>query len=178
VRSIPHRSGWPGSDKDLSRQGFLCPSRSHQDRSRSGRDNTLLARNGWRNAARRSGSLLVTDRSLGSLNSLFLSRAPPERAGGGLRAVTSTRQRATAGAARRRGELHRADGDRRVGRAIDARRGLATRGVGRAWIKQPRGRRRRSSLLPPLGITRLSKSRTLRVVRLSRSGERTGRHRS
>jgi hypothetical protein len=48
--------------------------------------------------------------------------------------VTSTQQRATVGAARRRGELHRADGDRRVGRAIDARRGLATRGVGRAWI--------------------------------------------
>ena len=47
--------------------------------------------------------------------------------------MTST-QRATAGAARRRGDLHRADGDRRVGRAIDARRGLATRRGGRAWI--------------------------------------------
>jgi hypothetical protein len=46
-------------------------------------------------------------------------------------AVTSTQQLATAGAARRRGELHRADGDRRVGRAIDARRGLATSRVGR-----------------------------------------------
>jgi hypothetical protein len=48
--------------------------------------------------------------------------------------VTSTQRWATARAARRRGDLHRADGDRRVGRAIDARRGLATRGVGRAWI--------------------------------------------
>ena len=48
--------------------------------------------------------------------------------------MTSTQQRATAGAARRRGDFHRPDGDRRVGRAIDARRGLATRGVGRAWI--------------------------------------------
>ena len=48
--------------------------------------------------------------------------------------MTSTQQRATAGAARRRGDLHRADGDRRVGRAIDARRGLAAHGVGRAWI--------------------------------------------
>jgi hypothetical protein len=44
--------------------------------------------------------------------------------------MASTEQRA----ARRRGELHRADGDRRVGRAIEARRGLTTRRVGRAWI--------------------------------------------
>jgi hypothetical protein len=48
--------------------------------------------------------------------------------------MASTGQRAAAGAARRRGELHRADGDRRVGRAIEARRGLTTRRVGRAWI--------------------------------------------
>jgi hypothetical protein len=48
--------------------------------------------------------------------------------------MTSTQQRATAGAARRRGSLHCADGDRRVGRVIDARRGSAARGVGRAWI--------------------------------------------
>ena len=48
--------------------------------------------------------------------------------------MTSTQQRATAGAARRRGGLHRADGDRRVGRAIHAQRGFATRRVGRAWI--------------------------------------------
>ena len=48
--------------------------------------------------------------------------------------MTSTRQRATAGAARRRGDLHHADGDRRVGRAIDARRDLTNRRVGRAWI--------------------------------------------
>jgi hypothetical protein len=48
--------------------------------------------------------------------------------------VTNTRHRAAAGAARRRGGLHRADGDRRVGRAIDARRDLATGRVGRAWI--------------------------------------------
>jgi hypothetical protein len=47
--------------------------------------------------------------------------------------VTNT-QRVVAAAARRRGDLHRADGDRQVGRAIAARRGLATRRVGRAWI--------------------------------------------
>jgi hypothetical protein len=46
--------------------------------------------------------------------------------------VTSTGQRAAAAAARR--HLHRADGDRRVGRAIDARHDLATRRGGRAWI--------------------------------------------
>ena len=48
--------------------------------------------------------------------------------------MTSTQQQATAGAAQRRGDLHRADGDRRVGQTIDARRGFATRGVGRAWV--------------------------------------------
>ena len=48
--------------------------------------------------------------------------------------MTSTQQRAAAGVTRRRGGLHHADGDRRVGLAIDARRGLATRRVGRAWI--------------------------------------------
>ena len=48
--------------------------------------------------------------------------------------MTRTEQRAAAGAARRRGDLHRAEGDRRVGRAIDVRRGLATSRVGRAWI--------------------------------------------
>jgi hypothetical protein len=48
--------------------------------------------------------------------------------------VTSTEQRAAAGATRRRGGLHRADGDRRVGRTIDARHDLATRRGGRAWI--------------------------------------------
>jgi hypothetical protein len=45
-----------------------------------------------------------------------------------------TEQRAAAGAAGRRGDLHHADGDRRVGRAIDARRDLTTRRGGRAWI--------------------------------------------
>ena len=43
--------------------------------------------------------------------------------------------RATEGAARRRGGLHRADGDRRVGRAIKPLRGLASHRVGsRAWL--------------------------------------------
>ena len=54
---------------------------------------------------------------------------------GRLRTMTSAeRQRTTTGAARRRGGMHRADGDRRVGQAVKARHGLATRGVGRAWL--------------------------------------------
>jgi hypothetical protein len=49
--------------------------------------------------------------------------------------MTNTeRYRAAAKAARRRGGLHRADGDRRVGQATEARRDLATRRVGRAWL--------------------------------------------
>jgi hypothetical protein len=48
--------------------------------------------------------------------------------------MARTEQRAAAGAAGRRGDLHRAAGNRRVGRAIDARRGLAASRVGRAWI--------------------------------------------
>jgi hypothetical protein len=50
--------------------------------------------------------------------------------------MTSTeRHRTATGAARRRGELHRADGDRRVGQIIKARRELATQRVGgRAWL--------------------------------------------
>ena len=48
--------------------------------------------------------------------------------------MTRTEQRAAAGAARRRGDLHHADGDRRVGRATDARRDLTNRRAGRAWI--------------------------------------------
>jgi hypothetical protein len=48
--------------------------------------------------------------------------------------MTRTAQRAAAEAARRRGDLHHADGDRRVGRAIDARRDLTNRRGGRAWI--------------------------------------------
>jgi hypothetical protein len=48
--------------------------------------------------------------------------------------MTRTEQRAAAGAARRRGDLHHADGDRRVGRATDARRDLTNRRGGRAWI--------------------------------------------
>ena len=46
--------------------------------------------------------------------------------------MTRTEQRAAAQAARRRGDLHHADGDRRVGRAIDARRDLTNRRGGRA----------------------------------------------
>jgi hypothetical protein len=54
---------------------------------------------------------------------------------GRLRAMTSTeRQPTTTRAARRRGGLHRADGDRRVGQAVKARQDLAARGVGRAWL--------------------------------------------
>ena len=48
--------------------------------------------------------------------------------------TSNRRHRASEGAARRRGGLHRADGDRRVGRAIKAGHDLATRGVGRAWL--------------------------------------------
>jgi hypothetical protein len=48
--------------------------------------------------------------------------------------TSNERHRASEGAARRRGGLHRADGDRRVGQAIKARHDLATRGVGRAWL--------------------------------------------
>jgi hypothetical protein len=50
--------------------------------------------------------------------------------------MTSTeRHRTETGAARRRGELHRADGDRRVGQIIKAKRALATQRVGgRAWL--------------------------------------------
>jgi hypothetical protein len=45
------------------------------------------------------------------------------------------RQRTEAEAARRRGGLHRADGDRRVGQIIKARRELASQRVGgRAWL--------------------------------------------
>jgi hypothetical protein len=48
--------------------------------------------------------------------------------------TSKARYRATEAAARRRGELHRAAGDRRVGRAIEARHELATRRGGRAWL--------------------------------------------
>jgi hypothetical protein len=50
--------------------------------------------------------------------------------------MTSTeRQRTATGPARRRGEMHRADGDRRVGQIIKARREVATDRVGgRAWL--------------------------------------------
>jgi hypothetical protein len=50
--------------------------------------------------------------------------------------MTNTeRHRTKTGAAQRRGELHRADGDRRVGQIIKARREPATQGVGgRAWL--------------------------------------------
>jgi hypothetical protein len=37
-------------------------------------------------------------------------------------------------AARRRGELHRGDGDRRVAQAIEACRRVSPRPSGRAWI--------------------------------------------
>src|SRR5436189_97181 len=42
-------------------------------------------------------------------------------------------------AARRRGELHRRDGDRHVAQAIEARRRVSPRPLGRAWIKPPAG---------------------------------------
>jgi hypothetical protein len=48
--------------------------------------------------------------------------------------MLSTPRRATAQAARQRGGLHREGGDRRVGRAVDARRELHDGRVGRAWI--------------------------------------------
>jgi hypothetical protein len=48
--------------------------------------------------------------------------------------TSNERRRAAEGAARRRGGLHRADGDRRVGQAIKARDDLPARGVGRAWL--------------------------------------------
>ena len=50
--------------------------------------------------------------------------------------MTSTeRQRTATRAARRRGEMNRAGGDRRVGQTIKARRELAPRQVGgRAWL--------------------------------------------
>jgi hypothetical protein len=45
------------------------------------------------------------------------------------------RHRMATGLAQRRGEMHRADGDRRVGQIIKARRELATKRVGgRGWI--------------------------------------------
>jgi hypothetical protein len=50
--------------------------------------------------------------------------------------MTSTeRYRTAAEAARRRGGMHRAEGDRRVGQVIKARRELASQRVGgRAWL--------------------------------------------
>src|SRR5215216_3457557 len=55
---------------------------------------------------------------------------------GRLKIMTSrTRNRTTTAPARRRDELHRADGDRRVGQIVKARRDLATNGVGgRVWL--------------------------------------------
>jgi hypothetical protein len=45
------------------------------------------------------------------------------------------RHRTATAAAKRRGGLHRADGDRRVGQIIKARRELASQRVGgRAWL--------------------------------------------
>ena len=48
--------------------------------------------------------------------------------------MTSNERNRAERATRRRGGLHRADGDRRVGQAVDARHDLASRGVGRAWL--------------------------------------------
>ena len=48
--------------------------------------------------------------------------------------MTSTEQLTRARVARRRRGSNRAEGERRVGRAIGARQGLAPRRVGRAWI--------------------------------------------
>jgi len=46
-----------------------------------------------------------------------------------------TGDRTTTAPARRRGELHRADGDPRVGQIARARRDLATKGIGgRVWL--------------------------------------------
>ena len=49
--------------------------------------------------------------------------------------MLSTERRVAVLAARRRGGLHRAGGDRRVGRAIHAGNGVPATTVGRAWIK-------------------------------------------
>jgi hypothetical protein len=48
--------------------------------------------------------------------------------------MLSTQRLAAARAARRRGGLHHEGGNRRLGRAVDARRDLADGRVGRAWI--------------------------------------------
>jgi hypothetical protein len=48
--------------------------------------------------------------------------------------MRSTERAAAVRAARRRGGLHRAEGNRQVGQAIGARSALATGRVGRAWI--------------------------------------------
>jgi hypothetical protein len=48
--------------------------------------------------------------------------------------TSNERHRVAEAAARRRGGLHCAAGDRRVGQAVNARHDLATRGVGRAWL--------------------------------------------
>jgi hypothetical protein len=48
--------------------------------------------------------------------------------------TSKERHRAAEGAARRRGGLHRAAGDRRVGQVVKVRHDLAARGVGRAWL--------------------------------------------
>jgi hypothetical protein len=77
--------------------------------------------------------LFVTNRSLGFSLSLPFVR-PQERDGGDSRAMTSTKHRARAKGAQRRGRLRRVDDDRRIERAIDARRGLRSPGPGRAWI--------------------------------------------
>ena len=45
------------------------------------------------------------------------------------------------GAARRRGELHHADGDRRVAQTLEAHRHQNTPGSGRASIQHREGRR-------------------------------------
>ena len=48
---------------------------------------------------------------------------------------STERHRKATGAPRRRGELHHADGEHRVGQSINARRKLATHRVGgRAWL--------------------------------------------
>jgi hypothetical protein len=90
----------------------------------------------FRKGGRRSRVVMCfkTARTLGLTLSLPLAR-PRQRDQEGLRTMTSNeRHRAAEGAARRRGGLHRADGDRRVGQAVRARHDLTTRGVGRAWL--------------------------------------------
>jgi hypothetical protein len=88
-----------------------------------------------RRGRRSPGGSVLQDCSFVRSHSLSSSRATPIEGPGRLRTMTSNeRHRAVEGAARRRGGVHRADGDRRAGQAIEARHHMSSRGVGRAWI--------------------------------------------